>query len=854
MFKRIILFVLPLIAIAFFMLPEKTIAATSSDPSNIISGISFENGSTLLEAGSILKSPQYTWVEKGWQVLRQMSNILIVIFLFLASVATTLNININTYGIKKILPSTIVGTLLANFSYFISDLFISLNNIIRDAFIGLSKPIGDASLSNSRAILGRMSQPLVEYLKGAKELGTDLGDLITKGLALVGVAIGLALMVFVVLTLMARNFIVAVLVVLAPIAFLAMATPTSESMFKKWWSEFIKWMFLPAIVGFFVMLGSIAVTGVGAGLIGLVAVIAALAMAARMPFILGGLVGAVAGKAWGLMDLKTHGQIAAQRAPVVGTTLRYFGDRKKQRDAKLSGLTSGPIKRRHRERSLRENAGGMERLWHGITSRLSNADNYVGDALNYNRVRAARNIEAETDEQKLVEQRADISLLANDEAYIARVGQLNASKDSFNKSIEGLKNMAEASALSTNSMIKNERALAETRKKMGDGLKAIATKDIGKDMLNENSEIGRYLTEQLGDTALERRHTREEDITDSAGNVIGRRTVGDVKGMLTSMGDEVRTAEATIEGEEKKNQYRLSQRIHENMATNISLEGEGEGPRADAERNRRLQGMNDQAWQDYSTNMADTMVRDGLMTSEEADAMLEQANNDPNQRIDVYERFTGTGSFATDENGRESRFKSQYRGRKLGHKQTMGMVGETNARNRKNMRELFTPEQRDAAFDRALDAVVLRDNYSSDAEHIQARNAVLQHILEGRVAYGDLRDHNNRQLDITAEQHDALLEVALPYYQNFLDATKTNSPTMFDDAVALLDHTPDPSRIGIPLVEQNRLRQIQSDATAGLIPPDELMNTRNEVKQILNRPAVLAAYADKGEVAKRFVD
>ncbi len=208
-------------------------------------------------------------VIKAWSFMRSLVNSALVIILILAAFANILNLNIDTYTIKKVLPAMIIGVILANFSLFICRMFIDLANVLTYTFIDASAGSGAAE-TIARNILSAMG-----FGSG---YSITTGSIIAVVVAVAAWAItpfallfallffiGVPVLVFLALLLLlaGRTGLLYFLVIISPVAFFAMAFPFTEQWFKKWWNLWMMWVFMLPII--FVILKIAAVIGASVG-------------------------------------------------------------------------------------------------------------------------------------------------------------------------------------------------------------------------------------------------------------------------------------------------------------------------------------------------------------------------------------------------------------------------------------------------------------------------------------------------------------------------------------------------------------------------------------------------------------
>lgn len=183
----------------------------------------------------------YTGLGDVWGNVRNIANVIIIIFLLIVIFSQLTGYGIDNYGIKKMLPRIITMAIVINLSLYICQLAIDLSNIagvgLRDIFGTLA---GETSNESSYVISG---------LLGIFAAAPTVGGAVITGLAFggwVAVVIGLVVLVVVIITALitffvmlgARDVIIIFCVIISPLAFAAFILPNTQSLFKKWWDLF----------------------------------------------------------------------------------------------------------------------------------------------------------------------------------------------------------------------------------------------------------------------------------------------------------------------------------------------------------------------------------------------------------------------------------------------------------------------------------------------------------------------------------------------------------------------------------------------------------------------------------------
>lgn len=192
--------------------------------------------------------------EAPWARFKDLANIAFVIALLFVIYSQITSIGISNYGIKKMLPKIIVAALLVNLSYIICQVAVDLSNILG---YGISRFFTGLEVG---ATLDSTTQDKLAD-KGLETLGTALNWSGAIGLIMVaGVSIAMAVsfpvvlsallaLAMIVLILLARKALIVLLIVIAPLAFVAYLLPNTEQWFKKWAKMFSTLLLLFPIIG-----------------------------------------------------------------------------------------------------------------------------------------------------------------------------------------------------------------------------------------------------------------------------------------------------------------------------------------------------------------------------------------------------------------------------------------------------------------------------------------------------------------------------------------------------------------------------------------------------------------------------
>ena len=181
-----------------------------------------------------------------WKYIRGFTNIVFIIFFMVVVISQITGYGISNYGIKKVLPKLIVTAILINLSFVICSLAVDVSNIVGNSLRGLFTSIEQSTAGTITA--GTFSGTSMAQLYGA----LAGGSVIAVGAAVIAFETGTIWMLIPVvlggivavvaglITISMRQAVVALLIMISPMAFVANMLPNTEQYFAKWKNLFIK--------------------------------------------------------------------------------------------------------------------------------------------------------------------------------------------------------------------------------------------------------------------------------------------------------------------------------------------------------------------------------------------------------------------------------------------------------------------------------------------------------------------------------------------------------------------------------------------------------------------------------------
>lgn len=205
----------------------------------------------------------------AWSTFRDFANIVFVIMMLVVIFSQLTGVGIDNYGIKRLLPRLIVTAVLVNFSFLICQFAISISDIVGASLNDFLQGIGNNITLNVNQE-GNPAGPsqLIQYIV-AGLVGTGVA-----GAAVIAVykVSGLSFILPAFLTIMsafaglffgfvllgARQAIIVILVVIAPLAMVLNMLPNTSSLFNKWRSIFVNLLMVYPAAGLLIGGGYLA--------------------------------------------------------------------------------------------------------------------------------------------------------------------------------------------------------------------------------------------------------------------------------------------------------------------------------------------------------------------------------------------------------------------------------------------------------------------------------------------------------------------------------------------------------------------------------------------------------------------
>lgn len=176
-------------------------------------------------------SPMY----QAWSAMRNFANAAFVVAFLIIIFSQVTSVGISNYGVKKLLPKLILVAILVNTSYWLCAIAVDVSNILGNSLKGVIEGAGNQIFVSADTVStgggGAWDALTVGILAGAAGVAVLYLGLTVLLPILISV---LFIIISAVVVLTLRQALLVLLIVVAPLAFVALLLPNTESMFKKW--------------------------------------------------------------------------------------------------------------------------------------------------------------------------------------------------------------------------------------------------------------------------------------------------------------------------------------------------------------------------------------------------------------------------------------------------------------------------------------------------------------------------------------------------------------------------------------------------------------------------------------------
>jgi|GEM_PF-2778720 len=189
-----------------------------------------------------------------WQLLLNIIDSFVILLLIIIGFAEILRLKVDTYGVKKVLPTFILALVAAHFSYLFCQFIVDLSNIAITFFANNTVNGNDLQTSFGAGITPipfKWAHTVPDLTGWKQNWGTFFNVIFIF-------ATGILLVVLWALFIV-RTYVIYLLTIASSLAMISLALPFTRTIFTRWWSELLKWVFMPVVSIFFLWLGGIVI-------------------------------------------------------------------------------------------------------------------------------------------------------------------------------------------------------------------------------------------------------------------------------------------------------------------------------------------------------------------------------------------------------------------------------------------------------------------------------------------------------------------------------------------------------------------------------------------------------------------
>lgn len=191
-----------------------------------------------------------------WRVVIVPANLLLVVAFLVVIFSQATSFGLSSYGIKKMLPRIIAAAILINLSYFLCAVAVDITNVIGAGVKGMMEnvPLPNGTSLRGSTWVDWFVTGVVAHLTAGVAIVTGSVYYIVPMLAAAVIAVLTAFLVVA-----ARQVLITLMIIIAPLAFAALVLPNTNELFTKWRKAFAALLFMYPLI-MFVFYGSMVVS------------------------------------------------------------------------------------------------------------------------------------------------------------------------------------------------------------------------------------------------------------------------------------------------------------------------------------------------------------------------------------------------------------------------------------------------------------------------------------------------------------------------------------------------------------------------------------------------------------------
>lgn len=187
-------------------------------------------------------------VQLGWVIIRDIANIGVVIALMIIAFATVFNIK--QYSASQLLVRLVIAAVLINFSRLISGLIIDVGQVFMGTFVHAFKDLAAGNLTVGFGIEDMLAVATGPQSRDITASAVDSSVISSILLAIVMLIVAIGAVMAFIAVLLQRIVYLWILVIFAPVAYIAPLLPGGSKWSGQWWSNFSKQVIIGPTLAF----------------------------------------------------------------------------------------------------------------------------------------------------------------------------------------------------------------------------------------------------------------------------------------------------------------------------------------------------------------------------------------------------------------------------------------------------------------------------------------------------------------------------------------------------------------------------------------------------------------------------
>lgn len=178
-----------------------------------------------------------------WGIVRSVANVAFIIAIMIIVYSQITSVGISNYGIKTMLPRIIIAAIFVNISFWLTALAVDISNVLGHSVHAVLENTRNNLPDNVDVDWSKLTYIILSagaFTGGVAIIGAVAGSFAGLGFLLLSALLTVAFGAFVAFVILAaRQAILTILIVIAPLAMVAYILPSTQNLFDKWRKSFV---------------------------------------------------------------------------------------------------------------------------------------------------------------------------------------------------------------------------------------------------------------------------------------------------------------------------------------------------------------------------------------------------------------------------------------------------------------------------------------------------------------------------------------------------------------------------------------------------------------------------------------